>query len=514
MNGAAARQSPARPAQEWFSSTDWDLSEWKPTSDSPHAHAREQRRRLGFARQSAYVAIDIALTSLAAAFVFLLRFGFSAVPEGSLVSPSKLLSYANAHGYPAYLQLYAVLIVLVCMSMHLYQTPRELSGWREGLLVARAVTIATALLVVFVFVSGNKEISREVVITTGFLNVILLAGWRYAKREYILARALRGVGLSNALIIGAGKDGRALAHWLNQNQQLGFAFCGFLDSHKNGDPLVLGTIHDLRNVVIEKFVDHLFLPLPAESSLVKEIWVLARQLRLNLTLVPELYDGLVWRAPVRSMAGVPVIELHGQPIPAVGLAVKRIMDVVLSVAGLLLSAPLLALAAIWIKLDSAGPVIYSAPRIGRKGKSFRCHKLRTMQANADSVKEALRKQNERHGPFFKMENDPRVTCSGRWLRKFSIDELPQLVNVLLGDMSLVGPRPHPLDDYQRYTIEHLRRLDVKPGMTGLWQVTARRDPCFEKNMKLDLQYIETWSLRLDLKILLRTIPSVLRAEGH
>jgi lipopolysaccharide/colanic/teichoic acid biosynthesis glycosyltransferase len=214
------------------------------------------------------------------------------------------------------------------------------------------------------------------------------------------------------------------------------------------------------------------------------------------------------------MAGLPVIELHGQPIPAVGLAVKRVMDVVLSVAGLLLSAPLLALAAIWIRLDSPGSVIYSAPRIGKKGSTFRCHKLRTMQVDADSVKEKLRKQNERNGPFFKMENDPRITRSGRWLRTFSIDELPQLVNVLLGEMSLVGPRPHPLDDYERYTIEHLRRLDVKPGITGSWQVTARSDPSFETNMKLDLEYIENWSLRMDLRILLKTIPAVLRAEGH
>src|SRR5437879_6731018 len=133
--------------------------------------------------------------------------------------------------------------------------------------------------------------------------------------------------------------------------------------------------------------------------------------------------------------------------------------------------------------------------------------------DADAKKEKLRKSNERNGPFFKMENDPRITRSGRWLRKFSIDELPQLVNVLRGEMSLVGPRPHPVDDYEHYTLEHLRRLDVKPGMTGLWQVTARRDPSFETNMKLDLEYIENWSLGMDLKILAKTIPVVLGAEG-
>jgi lipopolysaccharide/colanic/teichoic acid biosynthesis glycosyltransferase len=187
--------------------------------------------------------------------------------------------------------------------------------------------------------------------------------------------------------------------------------------------------------------------------------------------------------------------------------------VVLSTLGLVLISPFLAIAAVWIRLSSPGPAIYVAPRVGKKGKKFNCYKLRTMVDGADAHKEQLREKNERNGPFFKMENDPRITRPGRWLRKFSIDELPQLANVLLGDMSLVGPRPHPIDDYERYTIEDLRRLDVQPGITGLWQVTARRDPSFETNMSLDLEYIENWSLRLDAKILLQTIPVVLRADG-
>ena len=135
-------------------------------------------------------------------------------------------------------------------------------------------------------------------------------------------------------------------------------------------------------------------------------------------------------------------------------------------------------------------------------------------AEAEAQKEELRGANERHGPFFKMENDPRITRCGRWLRRYSIDELPQLLNVLLGEMSLVGPRPHPLDDFERYGIEHLRRLDVKPGVTGLWQVRARSDPSFETNMVHDLEYIEKWSLRLDLNILLRTISVVFEGGGR
>jgi lipopolysaccharide/colanic/teichoic acid biosynthesis glycosyltransferase len=222
---------------------------------------------------------------------------------------------------------------------------------------------------------------------------------------------------------------------------------------------------------------------------------------------------LGWRAPVETIGGFPVIELHGEPIPVLGLAIKRGIDLLGAAAALFLTAPLLVVAAMYIRCDSPGPIFYPALRVGKKGRKFRCFKLRTMIAEADAQKDMLRNANERQGPFFKMENDPRVTRCGRWMRKFSIDELPQLFNVLRGEMSLVGPRPHPVDDFERYTIEHLRRLDVKPGVTGLWQVTARRDPSFDTNMVLDLEYIENWTLRLDLQILRKTMPAVLQGEG-
>lgn len=208
------------------------------------------------------------------------------------------------------------------------------------------------------------------------------------------------------------------------------------------------------------------------------------------------------------------MDLQWQPIPTVGLALKRVVDIVFACAALVLTSPLLALLSILIRIDSAGPVLYVADRVGRKGRKFRCYKLRTMIVGADLRKDELRAENEREGPFFKLEDDPRVTRLGRWLRSTSLDELPQLWNVLRGEMSLVGPRPHPVDDYERYSIEHLRRLDVSPGLTGLWQVTARNDPSFETNMALDLEYIENWSLGLDLKILLKTVPAVFRAEGR
>jgi lipopolysaccharide/colanic/teichoic acid biosynthesis glycosyltransferase len=170
--------------------------------------------------------------------------------------------------------------------------------------------------------------------------------------------------------------------------------------------------------------------------------------------------------------------------------------------------------AVLIKLDSPGPVLYRAPRAGRKGNLFRCYKFRTMVHNADELKDALKQDNQRSGPFFKIADDPRITRLGRFLRRYSLDELPQLWNVLKGDMSLVGPRPHPVDDYVAYDIEHLARLDMMPGITGLWQVTARRDPSFRRGMELDREYIRTWSLGLDARILLKTVWAVVRGSGQ
>jgi lipopolysaccharide/colanic/teichoic acid biosynthesis glycosyltransferase len=213
-----------------------------------------------------------------------------------------------------------------------------------------------------------------------------------------------------------------------------------------------------------------------------------------------------------SGAGRPVPST--KQIPRLGLFIKRIVDLFLSAAALLFLWPLMLLIAIAVKLESPGPVIYSAIRAGKKGRTFVCYKFRTMVDGANGLKGGLRPLNQRRGPFFKIADDPRVTRLGRLLRRYSLDELPQFWNVLKGDMTLVGPRPHPLDDVALYLPEHHFRLDVKPGLTGLWQVTARTDPSFATCFALDLAYIRRWSLLLDCRILLRTIPEVLSGNGE
>ena len=216
---------------------------------------------------------------------------------------------------------------------------------------------------------------------------------------------------------------------------------------------------------------------------------------------------------VETLGDVALLKIHEQRLPEWQLAGKRIADVVLASAGLLVLAPLLLLVAAIIRWDSSGPALYRAARIGRGRSRFICYKFRTMTLQADAEKSSLRSLNQRQGAFFKIVNDPRVTRTGRFLRRYSFDELPQLWNVLRGEMSLVGPRPHPPDDVEAYGVEDMQRLDFVPGITGLWQVTARQDPSFDRSVALDVEYIRRWSLLLDFRILCRTVAAVLQGSG-
>ncbi len=249
------------------------------------------------------------------------------------------------------------------------------------------------------------------------------------------------------------------------------------------------------------------------ASLTLQVLREARRLRLDVEIVPELFGCKPAADDVERVGDLPVICLHAERLPAASLALKRLVDVLGAGCALMALSPLLGAISGLVKLDSPGPVLYRAKRAGRKGRLFRCYKFRTMVSNADELKDDLRRNNQRSGPFFKIADDPRITRLGHFLRRYSLDELPQLWNVVKGDMSLVGPRPHPLDDVAAYEIEHLGRLDVTPGITGLWQVTARRDPSFQRGMALDREYIRTWSLRSDMRILLKTVLAVVRGSG-
>jgi exopolysaccharide biosynthesis polyprenyl glycosylphosphotransferase len=313
--------------------------------------------------------------------------------------------------------------------------------------------------------------------------------------------------------VGAGGLGRQIARYLEAHPETERTFCGFVDDRKPLGKGVIGRCSDLAQLARAGFVDEVILAMPHARDLTLRVLRTAQQLRLDVKMAPDLFGCEPTRGTER-IGDIPLISLHEEQLPVAGLFLKRGLDLAGAAAVLILMGPALALLALLIKLDSPGPVLYAAPRAGRKGKPFQCYKFRTMVRDAEVLKASLRERNERQGPVFKIKDDPRITRSGRFLRRYSLDELPQLWNVLKGEMSLVGPRPHPLDDFSAYAIEHLPRLDMTPGITGLWQVTARGNPSFQAGLNLDFEYIHRWSLAMDLKILLKTAGAVLRGSGH
>ena len=456
--------------------------------------------------QFAYVLVDFSFVLLAFAAAVHIRFGgvFSG-SAGRVLLPDH---------YFGILLMYGSLVVLLCQSQGLYGTPRDRSNWEESTAVVTAVTAATVLVSAVIYVSGITNVSRFALALSALLITAALTMWRVWKRGLVERRVAAGIGVKNVLIVGAGKVGQEISDYLDRNKQLGLTVKGFLDHNHHGDPRVLGKIEDLPRIARAQFADEVIITIPFMRQLVRQVIVQARLNNLDVKVVPDLYGNSGRGAVLEQMGSLPVMSLYREPIPMLGRLVKRAMDVAGSALAIVALAPVGAVIGLAIKLDSLGPIFYRAPRVGKKGRRFLCYKFRTMMANADALKDNLRQMNERHGATFKMANDPRVTRVGRLLRKYSLDELPQLWNVLKGDMSLVGPRPHPVDDYSRYDLEHLRRLDVTPGITGLWQVEARHDPSFERNVALDLEYIENWSVGLDLQILLRTTSAVVIGSGH
>ncbi len=379
--------------------------------------------------------------------------------------------------------------------------------------LGKAVLCGTLLLSAALRLQGFPMLAVAAVWAAGVLHFGTIWEWHTATQKGGRHSLYVTRGARNVLIVGAGSLGRRIANYLGEHPEKGRSVCGFLDDGKPLGNGVLGRTDNLVELARAAFVDEVILAPPYDQDVALRVVQTARQLRLDLKVAPQLFGCEPVGEPER-IGSIPLISLHEEKLPVGGLLLKRALDIAGASAALILLGPALMLIGILIKLDSPGPVLYKALRAGRKGRPFHCYKFRTMVRNADDLKEALRKHNQRSGPFFKIANDPRVTSLGRLLRRYSLDELPQLWNVLKGEMSMVGPRPHPLDDVCTYAKEHLRRLDVVPGMTGLWQVTARKNPSFQTGVSLDVEYIRRWSVRMDLLILLRTAGAVLRGSGE
>ena len=411
-----------------------------------------------------------------------------------------------------------LIAVLFYNNLHkLYETRRELVERHEMGQVIRSVFLAAVTVLAFVYSIKVEGFPRSAFILMVVFTMIMLCVWRMVKRWFVSTLVARGYNNANVIIVGAGKVGMMLASEIENRPRLGLRIVGFLDDHKTTADLggryrVLGALSELDKVVPRNFVSKIFITIHPEGKVFHRMLETADDLDVAACVVPYAFDKATTELFKYNIGYVPVLEYceMGHQRRQFG---KRAFDMLVAFFGLAVMSPVFAVIAVLIKLDSPGPVFYFSKRYGFGGQIFSMWKFRSMVADADQKLEALKTRNEVDGPIFKIKQDPRVTALGRFLRKYSLDELPQIVNVFLGDMSLVGPRPFPVGQLQEEDLQQLKRLEVRPGITGLWQVRGRSDVSFGQLIKWDTWYINNWSFTLDLEILFETIPVVVKGKG-
>lgn len=413
---------------------------------------------------------------------------------------------------------FAAGLIITSKRLNLYTPRRHSSILNEQRLSVQACLASGLLLTGALYLLHAQDVPRKLVVITVGLVCLGVSLRRLAHRILLNHRYERGIGTRNVLIVGTGAEANALRQHLESIPNLGYTFKGYIEvpgrgSHSETAQNIVGPFESLFQSARSLFVDEIFFTTPVERAVMQSVLEQARMHGVDLRVVPDLYGGLPWN-PVEYVGQFPTIPLHCGHVPEIGLFFKRSFDVVFSILFLIMFAPLLLLIGIAVKLDSRGPALYRSQRIGKKGRVFRCIKFRTMVKDADQRRADVMHMNERDGVLFKISNDPRITRLGRFLRKYSLDELPQFINVLLGQMSIVGPRPPIASEVKEYKLSHLRRLDVTPGITGLWQVQGRQDPSFASYVSLDVTYIDNWSIWLDFKIMIRTVGVVFAGTGY
>jgi exopolysaccharide biosynthesis polyprenyl glycosylphosphotransferase len=446
-----------------------------------------------------------------------------AVVDGVMVAGALLLAYwvrfsgaqdtLPAVGFDDYtrLTLLAAGLTIISLATHgLYQVQHPRPWSRRMRSILSSVSTALVLSLAVAYYVGDQSVSRLWLASGWLAAVVVLVAWRViATRLYVAVREALAPS-SRVLIVGANKLGRQIAEELGDRYDV----VGYVDNGSDlfaDDLPLLGPIAELERLVHVYSVDELVIALPASRrEQVNRLITRGFHRRVQVKLVPELGHLLPGRLEVQQFGGRHYIGFAAAA--SVGWT-KRILDVALVILGLVPLLPLIAVVAIAIKLDSPGPVFYRQQRVGKDGRRFWMLKFRSMCQDADRRLATLRQRNEAIGPLFKMRMDPRITRVGRILRRLSLDELPQLLNVLKGEMSLVGPRPPIPSEVAEYADWQHGRLRAVPGITGLWQVSGRSEVPFHDMVRLDLHYIRNWSLSLDIEILLRTIPAVLTSRG-
>jgi len=477
---------------------------------------------------SFHLLMDMILTVVAFQAAYLLRVELA---QTTLV---RYVSWFKAFYRPILpFETYQLLLVLVLplwavllYSFGSYRSQRLISVKSQAWALFKAVFSGGVLLVILIFFTriGGIDIavvSRTLIISFVIINYVLLLTERLVARQVLSYWRRRGYNFRTVLVIGSGEHARKLARLVEENTEWGLKLLGFVTDDEKvlaagdlGGRPVLGHIRDMERVIHHNVVDEVIFAVPRTKLWdMEDIFLLCEEEGVRTWVAANFFPHLVAKIQLDDLQGLPLLTYTTTPTNEFMLLMKRLFDLFVALLMLIIHAlPMLAIA-LMIKLTSRGPVFFRQERLGLHGRPFTMLKFRSMVADAEQRKAQLADSNEMDGPAFKMKHDPRVTWVGRIIRTLSLDELPQLINVLLGQMSLVGPRPAPREEVEHYQRWQRRRLSMKPGLTCLWQIAGRNRVDFDEWMHLDLQYIDNWSFGLDLKILLKTIPAVFLARG-
>jgi len=404
----------------------------------------------------------------------------------------------------------------------LYNRQNLLGGTREYSLVFNGTTIGMFLVIAAGFLAHDYVFARGWLLMAWGIAFTLISLGRFILRRVIYYLRGEGYYLSPAVIVGANDEGISLAQQLSKWKTSGFHVIGFVDKKlPAGYPVLknlqcLGTVDQLDSILANYGVEEIILASSAISSRDKMLDIFKRYgvtSDVNVRMSSGLYEIITTGLTVKDFAYVPLVGVNPVRLTGLDRVLKWCLDYTLTIIGLILISPLLFFLALAIKLDSPGPVIHRRRVMGMNGSQFDAFKFRTMHINGDEILAARPELQAELAQFHKLKDDPRVTRTGKWLRRFSLDELPQLFNVLFGQMSLVGPRMISPEEISKYNQWDINLLTIRPGLTGLWQVSGRSDINYDERVRLDMYYIRNWSIWLDLQLLLQTIPAVFYGHG-
>lgn len=483
------------------------------TQEAVPAQSRERREW----REPSWLmpAIDVLLALLAFVLAYVVRYDLQ------IIRPVDEAFRAPFAPYVPYAIIYVIWLQLIYRGTGLYRVVRGRSWLDEVYTIINGVTNATVVMLAISFFFQPLVFSRLMMIYVAAITILLLAGARVIRRIILANLRERGIGVQRVLVVGAGEIGGSVLRTMFARKDQGYVPVGYLDQDPEqasvdlGRVKGLGGIDNLAHVLREQEVDHVVITLPWKfhDQIVRLIQI-CKDASVEVSVVPDVFQLNLRQVQVENLDGIPLLRVNGHiPFRAGSRLVKRALDIAL----IIIASPLLliigGLVALAIRLEGSGPILYRAPRVGENGEQFHMIKFRSMVLNADELRAELIKSHDIDPRHPKIKNDPRITKVGRFIRTTSLDELPNLVNVVMGHMSIVGPRPPTPEEVKLYEPWHLQRLQIKPGMTGLWQVSGRSEIPFDEMCLLDIYYIENWSIQLDAQILMMTIPRVLLRQG-